>query len=437
MPSGGLVEAVRPGGSGARAGVRTGDRLLALDGQPVRDVLDVQWLEADGVNEVTVRRGRRTLRLATGGGDLGLIFASSLFDGVMTCRNRCVFCFVDQLPAGLRESLYVKDDDFRLSLMYGNFITLTNLRDEDVRRIEEQHLSPLYVSWHASDERVRARLFGGRDGGRARARLEALLASGIELHVQIVLCPGLNDEEVLEDTLTDLFAHGPLVRSVGVVPVRRSAVGRRDDRPPVPGPAGVRRALAAIGRWQRRAMIERGSRWVWPADELLLKTGRRLPGVSTYEDFPQLGNGVGTAARFLSGLARGLRVGRCGLHRPLTALTGVLALPVMESAADIVDARRRIRMEVRAVPNVLFGGDVTVTGLLGGRELAGAIAATDQDHLVLVPDVAFEPGGRTLDGLSLTELEAEAPGRVLLAPTEGRAFAGFIRDLCEAKGRPA
>jgi putative radical SAM enzyme (TIGR03279 family) len=273
----GVVESVDPEGAGARAGIRPGDWLVGVDGEPVHDVLDLAWLEADGVGSVVVRRRGRDITLELdSGGPLGLTFDSSVFDGIRRCKNACAFCFVDQLPPGLRESLYVKDDDYRLSLLYGNFITLTNLLDSDVARIVEQRISPLFVSWHASDPAVRRALFGiKRDTGPRR--LEELLAADIRLHIQIVLCAGVNDGAVLDQTLADLFSKGKGVLSVGVVPAGRSAAGRAAGAPRPPTADEARGLIAQVAGWQSRCQVSRDSRWVWAADEWYLLACEPLP----------------------------------------------------------------------------------------------------------------------------------------------------------------
>jgi putative radical SAM enzyme (TIGR03279 family) len=435
----GVVRDVDPAGAAAKAGIRAGDRLLEVNEEPVHDVLDLAWVEADGVDSVLVRRRGRTVELKIDApGPLGLRFDSSLFDGIRRCKNRCKFCFVDQLPRGLRPSLYLKDDDYRLSLLYGNFVTLTNLLDADVARIVEQHISPLYVSWHAAEPGVRRALFGiTRD--KAPKRLEQLLAGGIRVHVQIVLCPEVNDADVLEATLEELHAMGRGVQSVGIVPVGRSAAGEAAGTPRPPTHEEARQLLAQVAHWQERARMSRDSRWVWAADEWYLLAGEPLPPEAHYEDMPQLGNGVGIARRFLATLGRSLRgkkdlsgAGAAGARdgrrssERLVLVTGEAAEPVMATAAGLLRDRRGLLVDVLPVPNWLFAGDVSVTGLLGGAEVAEAILDAPSGSHALVPDVIFEPGGLTLDGLSVEDIANVAPGRTTVVASDGRGFARFI-----------
>lgn len=438
-PAGGKIVSVAEWGAAAAAGVKPGDRLLRLDGHEVRDVLDAAWYEADGVRAIEVRRRGRVIRMTTDAGPLGLTFEGSLFDGVRKCSNACSFCFVDQLPQGLRRSLYVKDDDYRLSLLYGNFVTLTNLRASEMARIAEQRISPLYLSWHASGAAIRRSLIGPR-AERGAAAFDRLLAAGIEFHVQIVVCPGANDREILAITLRDLWGKGPGVLSVGVVPVGRSAVGRMSGAPAPPDVAGSRQVIEQLARWQRRALAERGTRWVWAADEWYLRTGLRLPGSAHYEDMPQLGNGVGIAREFLAGVRDVVRPRRApageagGRHGTkgrrtsrLIVLTGELSAPVLGEAAMLIEERLGLDIEVMPLANRLFGGEVSVAGLLGGAEIVEAVRAGARRGKVLVPDIAFEPGGLTLDGVSRAEIEDAAPGRVSVVPADGRGFARLMR----------
>jgi putative radical SAM enzyme (TIGR03279 family) len=434
---GGKVASVAEWGAAAAAGVLPKDRLVGLDGDPVRDVLDVAWYESDGVRSIDVVRKGRVLEFESDGGPLGLTFEESVFDGVRRCRNRCTFCFVDQLPKGLRRSLYVKDDDYRLSLMYGNFVTLTNLDESDVARILEQRISPLYLSWHATDREVRRRLIGPR-AQLAVGAVERLVAGGIEFHVQIVLCPGANDGDVLEGTLDDLWSKGPAVRSVGVVPVGRSALGEVARGPAPPGAAYASDLLRRVRSRQRRALAERGTRWVWAADEWYLKAGMTLPGITHYEDLAQLGNGVGIATAFLAEVRdaarrsgqgkRPARSGRASGTRRSILLTGELSAPVLGEAAMILEERLGLDVEVLPVANRLFGGEVTVTGLLGGAEILDAVRKAARRGRVLVPDVVFEPGGQTLDGVARADVERAVPGSVEVVPSNGR---GLVRRLRE------
>lgn len=429
--SAGPIAVVAPGGPASRAGIRAGDALLAIDGKPVRDVLDVAWLEADGPRRVTIAREGAAVDLdVEPTGCLGLTFATSVFDGVKVCRNRCVFCFVGQLPRGSRAALRLKDDDYRWSFLYGNFITLTNLGPDDLDRIVEQRLSPLYVSWHASDPAVRARLFGvdGRGLRQAERALERLAQEGITMHLQVVLCPGINDGPVLETTLEDLWERGPKIASVGVVPVGRSAIGERARAPRPPTADEARRLLDQLAPRQRRAIRERGEAWVWAADEYYLLAGADFPPVSHYADFAQSGNGIGIARRFLAGVRRATASGRRLPPATATLLTGELAAPVLGEAAARVEQTLGVRLSVAAVPNRLFGGAVTATGLLGGRELLAAIEPAASRGPVLVPDVVFEPDGLTLDDVPASEILAAGGGAGRIVPSDGVGFIRFLRD---------
>ncbi|RJQ44851.1 MAG: DUF512 domain-containing protein, partial [Gaiellales bacterium] len=341
MERGGLVEAVAADSPAERAGIAPGDRVVSLDGHILRDVIDYQFYFEPVRQDVVVERDGAVLKLELdnrGSPHPGMTFARALFDGVRRCRCNCVFCFVDQLPRGLRETLYLKDDDYRLSFLYGNFITLNNLRAEDTRRIALQRLSPLYVSVHATDPAVRALLMGCSQR-LARAGLENLRQlgdEGIETHVQIVLCPGMNDGDVLERTVMELARDYPAVGSVGIVPV---AVDERRARPCGQGPPlrpptrdECRRLVSEVAGWQQGFRHDTVRGFVYAADEFYLRAEARLPDAASYDGFPQYENGVGIAAAFLEEAAGALRealaglagAGRCWL------VTGVLARPVVE-----------------------------------------------------------------------------------------------------------
>lgn len=434
---GGLITAVQPGSLGDELGLAPGDRVLAVNGRPLSDLIDYLSETDDEKVLIEVKRqdGERIeFELEKDLGEsLGLEFASAVFDGTRRCRNRCVFCFVDQLPAGLRPSLYVKDDDYRLSFCQGNFITLTNLSEEDIARITQLRLSPLYVSLHALDPAVRrALLRNPLAGEESLAILRKLLAAGIAIHAQLVLCPGWNDGEVLERTLAEVERLGEGVLSVAAVPV---AVSRhRSDHVPLRAFArqGAREVLAAVHRWQERFYRRRGTRLVFAADEFYLRAGEPIPPSAAYEDFAQLEDGIGLLRRFWDDAQEALE--RAGRSQPspgrechvVTGLAGAHAVqPVLLGLA-----RRGLSVGARllVVRNTLFDPEeTTVTGLLAGQDVAAAVRAArmrgETVQRVLVPDVLFRSGGGvTLDDLTAEDLADLCAAAVEVVPADGAAL---------------
>jgi len=408
---GGLVSYVEPGGPAYRSGVRAGDRVAAVDGQPVNDVIDWQWATSEGTFDLTIAdaAGQRTVRVESEWGEaVGLRFANPLFDGVRECDNACQFCFVSQLPPGLRPSLYVRDDDYRLSFLAGTFVTLTNVTDEDIARIREQRLSPLHVSLHAVDPDVRRRLVCPTVEDVALDRFDELADAGIELHVQIVLVPGVNDGAVLGQTLTWL-AERDSCASVGVVPLGYTGHQTRFTAS-FGDPAAAAAVLDELDPWRAAMLERRGTRWVHAADELYLAAGRPLPSAEAYDGFPQYENGIGLVRSFVDEWRAAVAdtpLEECRPPLDVTLVTGALFAPVLREEAALA-ARHAVTCRVLAVPNRFFGGNVSVAGLLTGKDISEAIASDAAAGPYLVPDVILNDDGLTLDGMSVDELRARA-----------------------------
>jgi len=412
------VTRVERGGPADEAGVAAGDELLSVDGREVTDALDLtfalDWLdEPETVFEFS-RGGRRSsVTLPTARPEeLGFEVGEP---STRTCGNACVFCFVDQLPGGLRKSLYVKDEDYRLSFSYGNYITLTNLSESDFERIAEFRLSPLYVSVHATDDDVRRRLLGSEDAPPILGSLRRLGEAGIRVHTQVVLVPGINDGEVLEDTLEHLHELGDTVESVAVVPV-----GLTEHRSGLPEIApltteGARRALDAVDRYAERHAGD-GPAGTICADEIYLLAGRPLPSHDDYGDFPQLENGVGLLRAFERDLVdRAKELPDLGGRSLAVALvTGELAAPFIEGVLSETLAKREgLSLEVIASPNTLFGRSVTVAGLVPGVDMVEALLRARDPDLALLPAAAFNVDGVTLDGMTAEEIASSA-GRTVV-----------------------
>jgi putative radical SAM enzyme (TIGR03279 family) len=415
-----------------RAGLRPGDCIARLNGVAPRDVLDLEMAAADGALWLTVHRDGRLLDLVVEPRAGEWHGVSLGHDGLGTparvCRNRCLFCFVDQVPSGLRAALSVKDDDYRLSFLHGNFTTLTNVDEDDLARIEELRLSPLYVSLHVWDDEARVRLMGRAAAG-SRAALERLAAAGLELHLQVVLCPGWNDDALLAETVARTAAL-PGVSDLGIVPVSLAAEGdlRRVTA------QDAKALVAAVEGWQRRFRVERGVAFVHAADELHLLCGRTPPPSDAPEQYE---NGIGMSALFALEAAELAAEGRgSGRRRGAAAkrlrtdavriLCGTLAEPVVASAAQTLADALGLPLRAFPVENRLFGPYVTVTGLLGGEEVLTALRRDPlADGEWLVAPRAFLPAalGRTLDDVGEDEVTAACGGRLALADSLREAFA--------------
>ncbi|MDQ1368600.1 MAG: hypothetical protein QOF20_953 [Acidimicrobiaceae bacterium] len=442
------VVAVAPGSPAARAGLAPGDEIVAMGGQVPRDVIQYQWLADEPILEMELRRGGLEVPVTVvreGNEALGIEVDAALFDQVRTCDNHCEFCFIYQLPKGLRKSLYVKDDDYRLSFLYGNFTTLTRFTESDLERVVTEGLSPLWVSIHATDPEIRAAMLRNRRGATSLRWLRALLDHGVEVHGQVVVCPGINDGAVLDDTLAGVLDCYPEMKSVACVPLGVSKYTAEGNMRPH-GAAEAAATLELIEGWQPTFASALGRRMVFPSDEYYLLAGGDFPPLSYYEDLAQMENGVGIASAFASSFhgesvgvphtggffqsvdgapAAGYRAPRAPgsvtlMPRPgapVTVVTGTYAAPVLSPLVEPFGAR------VLPVTNDFFGGNIAVAGLLAGEDVAAALAGEPHGRRYLLPDVCLS-GGRFLDGLGLEDL----PRAVEIVPADGaslrRALAG-------------
>ncbi len=453
IPRGGLVEAVRPGSPAAAAGVRPGSRVLAANGRLLRDVIDYQFYTAEPMVELRVREPEGMERVYRfdkwPDEDLGLEFAEATWDGVRVCTNTCPFCFLKGLPKGMRHTLYVKDDDYRLSFLHGNFVTLTNLTEADWRRLEEQRLSPLYVSVHATDLDLRRRLLGNPTAPDILAQLRRLGTLRIRVHTQIVLCPGVNDGPHLDRTLADLGALYPTVQSIAVVPVgatmqfeqRMGLIGKALAETRRCSPAYARCIVRQIRGWQRRFRHEHGAAIVHAADEYYLLAGARVPAAVHYDGFPQYENGIGMTRVLIDDWRRTRRAllssqpsprpGGTPLPRAgqgsgvratppprLTVACGTLIAPTLTRLFAEFSALTGITVQVVPVPNRRFGDRINVSGLLTASDFIAELQGRDLGDAVLLPRTALDYFGRQfLDDGTPADVE-RALGRPVLFAAE-------------------
>lgn len=420
LPLPAVVATVEPGSIGEELGFQPGDRLLSINGQRPRDLIDLQVLvgEEELVLEVEDPDGTpHTIELEKDLDDgLGLGFTEALFDGLRQCNNACPFCFIDQQPPGRRRSLYLKDDDYRLSFLYGSYLTLTNLTEADWQRIETQRLSPLFVSVHATDPELRSRLLVNPRAGLLLEQLRWFDARNLQIHAQVVVCPGLNDGAALERTLRDLagFAGGdwPAVLSAAVVPVGLTRFRpAADGLVPVDRPA-ARAVLERVEPLQAEFQRQLGSRFAWLSDEWYLIAGLPLPPRHTYEDLPQQENGVGSIRAFLEELEQATAALPARLEQP-RRLSWVVGRLVAEALMPVVARLNRVEgleLILHGLPSPYWGQDQVVTGLLTGADLLEGLADCDLGDALLLPAVMLRQGEPVfLDDLRLEELEARLP----------------------------
>jgi putative radical SAM enzyme (TIGR03279 family) len=407
-----------------------GDELLSVNGTAPTDIIEYQQLiDGDVVTLVVQREGEALSRKVTvrkvEGQPLGLGIDSAVFDRIRTCDNHCTFCFIYQLPKGMRRSLYVKDDDFRLSFLYGNYTTLTRFTEFDLERVLDEGLSPLYVSIHSTNPELRAEMLRNPRGATSLRWLRELLRAGVEVHGQVVVCPGVNDGEELERTLYDVVSLYPELASVALVPVGVSDLSREASMRPHE-PEEARHVVALAERFQRLTRELFGRAKVFASDEFYLVAGLEPPGTESFESLDEAENGVGLVAAFVESFAErtamaklgsgffqsvdgapalGYRAPRTADERRyvgdgVTVLTGEYAAPILRT---LFDDHGFSDVEVKAVKNRYFGGNIKVAGLITGQDLQVALNDVSDSNVCLVPDVCLSEG-RFLDGLSLDDL---------------------------------
>lgn len=403
------VARVRPGTIADELGITPGTELLAVNGREVDDFLDWEFLTADDVLLVHARLpGGEELEFdieRPEGEQLGVELVPP---SVRRCANRCEFCFIEGLPKGLRRNLYIRDDDYRLSFAYGNFATLSNLKERDEKRIVEYRLSPLYVSVHATPWDARKVLLNNPRVPDIVAQLTTLARHGIQFHCQMVIVPGLNDGAVLEASLTDLWTLGDSVITVAVVPVGLTQFNHLFQGESMSRESAAR-LLDTVNRWGERSLTERGVRWVFGSDELYLLAERPLPDAAFYEDFPQIENGVGAVASLRSRLEEGLEALPSMPGRRIGVVTGTAMAPIMTALVRQVEQHTGARIEVIGAENSLFGIGVTTAGLLVGADMRRVLAGRDDLDLVLIPAESINDDGLFLDDDTFDALRASLP----------------------------
>lgn len=413
-----LIAHVAPGSIAAEMELAPGDRLISINGTQVRDFIDLRFLETEE---------NLSIEVITAGGeewvldvekdydqDLGLEFADGGFGRTTRCSNRCVFCFVDQMPPAMRKSLYIKDDDYRLSFWSGNFITLTNVGEQELERIARQRLSPLFISVHTTNPALRELMLGNKQAGLIMEQLKFLASAGIEMHAQVVLCPGINDGRELENTVADLAGLWPSVSSLAVVPVGLTQF--RDSSYPLRTvtPAEAKQLVRWVTLKQDEFLDSLDNPFVFASDEFYLLAGEQVPPSELYAGFPQLENGVGLVRLFWEEweeVEQDLPL-EVEPHE-VSLATGVLGAMVMRQVAARLNTIKGLKVHLKTIENHFFGQGVTVTGLITGQDLINQIDSRMIGDLLVLPAVMLKQEEHLfLDDLTVTDVAEQLITRV-------------------------
>ena len=425
MPS--AITHVQPGSIADRLGLRAGDVLLTIAGEPVIDQIDYQALTAQRSFGMELRRADGTtasVRVRKEDWEpLGITLDQTIVSRPRPCANHCIFCFIDQMPPGMRDTLYVKDDDWRLSLMMGNYITMTNISEQELDRIIRRRVSPLYISVHTTDPELRCRMLRNKNAGQIMDRLRLLAKNGLRFHCQIVMCPGWNDGEALARTLEDLRSLFPYAQSVALVPIGltkfREGLARIEpyNRETATEVVEIARAL------QARFLRELGTRFVFPSDEFYCLSRLPLPSDEEYEDYPQIENGVGMLRMFETDLAFAAEDYPMEETPPrrLVIACGTSVALYMQTWCDRF-APRGTTVRVQPIINRFFGESVTVSGLITGQDLMDQLKDADCDEILIVRDMIRNEGDLFLDNTTVEEVRRALPAPLHITQNTGEGF---------------
>ena len=426
----GIISYIVDSSIAEKAGLRVGDQLVSINAQPVRDMLDFQYLTAEEKIDIVVLRNGLDLCFSITKNEedsLGIEFDEELFGGVRKCQNNCIFCFLQQMPKGLRDTLYVKDDDYRLSLAQGNYITLTNLTDDDIERICSQRMSPLYISVHTTDPELREKMMRNKNAGRIMDTLRRFAESRITMQTQIVFCPGWNDRENLEKTVRDLASLHPRVGSIAIVPVGLTKYREGLTSINSVDEAVAREIISSCVNWQSEFLDKFGTHLVFPSDEFYIRAGVDFPSEDAYEGFPQLEDGIGVSRLFFDELDEITehRLIEKVLPGKYVLVTGTLAQKQIQALANAFDSQEGIEARVCSIRNDFLGESVTVAGLLAGCDVIEALSDADADETVLIPDVCLNES-RFLDDITINDIKQRICARVMAVPASPIAMIDLV-----------
>jgi putative radical SAM enzyme (TIGR03279 family) len=424
------IEGIKANSIAGEVDLNPGDKLVKINGQVLNDYVDYKFLVADNYLELEVIKssGQYWMIEVEKNYDekLGIEFSDIVFDGLKTCQNKCVFCFVDQMPTGYRRTLNLKDDDYRFSFLKGSYITLTNLSEREINRIKRMHLSPLNISVHSTNPKIRKKMLNNKNAGDILEKVAELTDAGIELNTQIVLCPGLNDGKYLDETITDLAQFIPQIKSLAIVPVglTKFREGLFDLKSFTA--RGAIEVIQQVESYQEQFRRENNNNFVYLADEFYLLADEELPEQNYYDDFPQLENGVGQVRLFRDQFLALKEDLPTKLAEPLkvTLITAKLGAQALDPIIDELLRIKNLEVEPFVIENHFFGPEVTVTGLLTGTDILDQLqeAETELGDLVIVPEVVLNDNDLFLDDLSWTEFKSKLNVEVIKVGTDVEDF---------------
>lgn len=432
-----LVKKVHPGSIADEIGLEPGDEVIKINDNNLEDVIDYYYLINEEFLEIFIKKHNNEEWIIEVEKDydeiLGVEFTLPLMNGIKRCQNNCIFCFINQLPPGMRNSLYFKDDDYRLSVFSGNYITLTNLTEEDLKKITGYRVSPLYISIHTTDLKLRKKMLNNEKAEFLLDYLKRFAKAGVEMYGQIVLCPGVNDGGYLEKTLYDLKSFWPQFRNVAIVPVGITAY--RDDRLDLKSVDEqiANDIITMVKNFQAESLKELGTAFAFLADEFYLVAGQSIPDYEHYENFTQLENGVGLIRKFekeinsaLSNLTK-----KNDLNKTVSLVTGTSSKKFMEKMVEkIRKLDNSLNLIVHSITNEFFGEDVTVTGLITGQDIVNQLKGKFLGEYLLIPEVMLKDNEDLfLDDFPLKELEEVLNVKVIKIPVNGREFIECLLKL--------
>ncbi len=423
-PTPAVIDSVEPGSIAEEVGFEPGDQLISINGIKPRDLIDYRYLivEEELSLKILDKNGKiHEIKLEKDiDKNLGIVFTEALFDGIRQCNNNCPFCFIDQQPKGKRQTLYIKDDDYRMSFLYGSYLTLTNLQEDDWLRIEKQRLSPLFVSVHATEPNLRIKLLKNKRAGLLMDQIEWLSKRNLQFHAQIVVCPGLNDDEALERTLNDLFKYGkgewPTVLSAAVVPVGLTRFRPTEDGLKPVNTKCAQKVIEQVESLQANYQSKTGSRFAWLSDEWYLLAGKPLPAREEYEDLPQEENGVGSIRSFLESMYQATKnlPKEIDMPRKCSWVVGKLVVEALRPTCEKLNKIDHLSINLYGLPSQYWGQDKVVTGLLTGQDLIQGLKNKNLGERLLVPSIMLK--GEKL--LFLDDMHIDEVSRKLNVPIE-------------------
>lgn len=428
MDKGCLILRVEQESLAEMAGIEPGDRLMLLNGHEVRDVLEYRYLMSEYEITVTIQKKNgdiEEITIENDYEDIGIEFESGLMDNAKSCTNKCIFCFIDQLPKGMRETVYFKDDDTRLSFLQGNYVTLTNMKEDELQRMIDMHVSPINISVHTTNPELRVKMLNNRFAGKVYDIMKRFSKNNIHMNCQIVLCPGYNDEKELDRTITDIAKLYPYADSLAIVPVGLTAHREGLCKLCEFDSLGAKKVIEQVGKYQKKYLKKFGTRLVYLSDEFYLKAGIALPEPEEYEGFPQLENGVGLIPgmeeEFLEAV---LRIAKKKRNRRISLATGELAYDFIKSMTERMErAAPGFSADVFAVKNEFFGGGVNVAGLVCGGDIIKQLKGRITTEELFIPQVMLRDDDELfLDDVTVADLEKALNVKVSAVLNDGYDF---------------